>query len=76
MSADLWLLNSCTVKTPSEDGLRNSITSAHSLGKLFTFLPFRGNIEIFLINYKLDSNFSHCCRVRYLSLLLNTNKQG
>ncbi|KAL5271610.1 hypothetical protein ACHWQZ_G002029 [Mnemiopsis leidyi] len=31
MSADLWLLNSCTVKTPSEDGLRNSITSAHSL---------------------------------------------
>ncbi|KAL5271607.1 hypothetical protein ACHWQZ_G002029 [Mnemiopsis leidyi] len=33
MSADLWLLNSCTVKTPSEDGLRNSITSAHSLGK-------------------------------------------
>ena len=36
MSADLWLLNSCTVKTPSEDGLRNSITSAHSLGKLKT----------------------------------------
>lgn len=33
MLADLWLLNSCTVKTPSEDGLRNSITSAHKLGK-------------------------------------------
>jgi len=33
ISADLWLLNSCTVKTPAEDGLRNSIQAAHKLGK-------------------------------------------
>ena len=31
--ADLWLLNSCTVKGPSEDGLRNSIRKGKELGK-------------------------------------------
>lgn len=33
LSADLWLLNSCTVKGPSEDGLRNSIRKGKELGK-------------------------------------------
>lgn len=27
-SADLWLLNSCTVKNPAEDHFRNSIVEA------------------------------------------------
>jgi len=31
--ADLWLLNSCTVKNPAEDHLRNEIKAAHSAGK-------------------------------------------
>ena len=31
--ADLWLLNSCTVKNPAEDFFRNEITSAQKLGK-------------------------------------------
>lgn len=33
LSADLWLLNSCTVKGPSEDGLKNSIRKGRELGK-------------------------------------------
>ncbi|VDO86049.1 unnamed protein product [Soboliphyme baturini] len=32
--ADLWLLNSCTVKTPSEDQLRNEVLRAKQLSKL------------------------------------------
>lgn len=31
--ADLWLLNSCTVKSPAEHHLRNEINSAFDLGK-------------------------------------------
>lgn len=31
--ADLWLLNSCTVKSPAEDHFRNEITRARELGK-------------------------------------------
>ncbi|XP_058831937.1 threonylcarbamoyladenosine tRNA methylthiotransferase isoform X2 [Topomyia yanbarensis] len=31
--ADLWLLNSCTVKNPSEDTFRNDIQTAAHLGK-------------------------------------------
>jgi len=31
--ADLWLLNSCTVKTPAEDHFRNEIMSAKNSGK-------------------------------------------
>lgn len=31
--AELWLLNSCTVKNPAEDHLRNEIKAAHELGK-------------------------------------------
>ncbi|XP_018573955.1 threonylcarbamoyladenosine tRNA methylthiotransferase [Anoplophora glabripennis] len=31
--ADLWLLNSCTVKSPAEDHFRNEIESAQNLGK-------------------------------------------
>lgn len=31
--ADLWLLNSCTVKNPSEDTFRNDIQSAQESGK-------------------------------------------
>lgn len=31
--ADLWLLNSCTVKNPAEDHFRNEIESAQKLGK-------------------------------------------
>merc|ERR1719452_256535 len=31
--ADLWLLNSCTVKNPAEDHLRNEIRAAHREGK-------------------------------------------
>ena len=31
--ADLWLLNSCTVKNPSEDNFRNSIKKAKESGK-------------------------------------------
>lgn len=27
-AADLWLLNSCTVKSPAEDGFRNAIKKA------------------------------------------------
>ena len=33
LDADLWLLNSCTVKNPAEDHFRNEITSARKLGK-------------------------------------------
>lgn len=33
LTADLWLLNSCTVKNPSEDGFKNEIKKAHDLGK-------------------------------------------
>ena len=33
LSADLWVLNSCTVKGPSEDGLKNSIRKGRELGK-------------------------------------------
>ncbi len=33
LTADLWLLNSCTVKGPSEDGLKNSIRKGRELGK-------------------------------------------
>ena len=33
LSADLWLLNSCTVKGPSEDSLNNSIRKGKELGK-------------------------------------------
>lgn len=32
-NADLWLLNSCTVKNPSEDTFRNEIQSANKMGK-------------------------------------------
>ncbi|KAI6653167.1 Threonylcarbamoyladenosine tRNA methylthiotransferase-like [Oopsacas minuta] len=32
-TADLWLLNSCTVKTPSEDGFKNFIREAKSRNK-------------------------------------------
>lgn len=32
-SADLWLLNSCTVKSPSEDTFRNEIQSGIDVGK-------------------------------------------
>jgi len=31
--ADLWLLNSCTVKNPAEDGFRNEIEKARNLNK-------------------------------------------
>ncbi|XP_055534390.1 threonylcarbamoyladenosine tRNA methylthiotransferase [Wyeomyia smithii] len=31
--ADLWVLNSCTVKNPSEDTFRNEIQAAHLIGK-------------------------------------------
>lgn len=31
--ADLWLLNSCTVKNPSEDTFRNDIQSGLNNGK-------------------------------------------
>ncbi len=33
LTADLWLLNSCTVKGPSEDSLKNSIRKGKELGK-------------------------------------------
>jgi threonylcarbamoyladenosine tRNA methylthiotransferase CDKAL1 len=33
LSADLWLLNSCTVKGPAEDGLKNAIRKGRELGK-------------------------------------------
>lgn len=32
-TADLWLLNSCTVKNPAEDHFRNEINNAKKLGK-------------------------------------------
>lgn len=32
-NADLWLLNSCTVKNPAEDHFRNEITKAQEKGK-------------------------------------------
>ena len=31
--ADLWLLNSCTVKSPAEDHFRNEIKQARELNK-------------------------------------------
>ena len=33
LKADLWLLNSCTVKNPAEDGFKNDIKKARQLGK-------------------------------------------
>jgi tRNA A37 methylthiotransferase MiaB len=33
LEADLWLLNSCTVKNPAEHHLRNEINAARALGK-------------------------------------------
>ena len=45
-NADLWLLNSCTVKTPAEDHFRNEIQAAKSGGKFVvageTLLGARG----------------------------------
>ncbi|KAL3275593.1 hypothetical protein HHI36_020348 [Cryptolaemus montrouzieri] len=32
-AADLWLLNSCTVKSPAEDHFRNEINTAKKMGK-------------------------------------------
>ena len=32
-AADLWLLNSCTVKNPSEDNFRNAVKKAQELDK-------------------------------------------
>ncbi|KAK9887168.1 hypothetical protein WA026_020623 [Henosepilachna vigintioctopunctata] len=32
-AADLWLLNSCTVKSPAEDHFRNEINAAKKMGK-------------------------------------------
>lgn len=32
-AADLWLLNSCTVKNPAEDHFRNAITEGRKAGK-------------------------------------------
>ena len=31
--ADLWLLNSCTVKNPAEDHFRNEVTKGREQGK-------------------------------------------
>jgi threonylcarbamoyladenosine tRNA methylthiotransferase CDKAL1 len=33
LAADLWLLNSCTVKNPAEDHFRNEIANGRKLGK-------------------------------------------
>ena len=33
MKADLWILNSCTVKSPSEDHFRNEVDSGLDQGK-------------------------------------------
>ena len=33
LEAELWLLNSCTVKGPSEDSLRNTVRRGRELGK-------------------------------------------
>ena len=33
LSAELWLLNSCTVKGPSEDALLNAVHRARELGR-------------------------------------------
>lgn len=33
LHADVWLLNSCTVKNPAEDGFKNEIKKAQQLGK-------------------------------------------
>jgi len=33
MVADLWLLNSCTVKSPAEDHFRNAVEEGRQLGK-------------------------------------------
>lgn len=33
LQAHLWLLNSCTVKGPSEDGFKNSVSKGRELGK-------------------------------------------
>ena len=32
LSADIWLLNSCTVKNPAEDHFRNEVVKAGELG--------------------------------------------
>ncbi|CAF99985.1 unnamed protein product [Tetraodon nigroviridis] len=43
IEADLWLLNSCTVKNPAEDHFRNSIKALFVLGpEVMTDLPKRG----------------------------------
>jgi len=33
LKADLWLLNSCTVKNPAEDQFRNEIEHGKKIGK-------------------------------------------
>ena len=33
LAAELWLLNSCTVKGPSEDALHNAVRRGHELGR-------------------------------------------
>lgn len=33
MAADVWLLNSCTVKNPAEDHFRNEIKAGREAGK-------------------------------------------
>ena len=58
MAADLWLLNSCTVKSPAEDHFRNAIQHGRQLGKYIVLAgcvpqsqPKSGYIEVWTRRY-------------------------
>jgi threonylcarbamoyladenosine tRNA methylthiotransferase CDKAL1 len=49
--ADLWLLNSCTVKTPSETQMDNAVAKAKSLNKHIVVAGCVSQVGIFISIY-------------------------
>lgn len=63
--ADLWLLNSCTVKSPAEDHFRNEIEAGRKMGKHVVVAGY-GN---FFVPNEL-SFFYHIAKFIYFDYLL------
>lgn len=52
--ADLWLLNSCTVKNPAEDHFRNEIEAGKKLGKHVVVAGYVNFHKFFFLNNKFE----------------------
>lgn len=63
--ADLWLLNSCTVKNPAEDHFRNEIEAGRKMGK---HVVVAGYGNFFIPNER--STFYHIAKFIYFDYLL------